>query len=161
LAASKGQSGHIADTGAQPGYRFPANWLAVTLAASPLKERHMNFLDSFEPQTKSILRIVTGLLFFSAGLAKILHFPSVPGLSTVMPTDWPEGYAGMIELIAGVFSRYAAFICSGEMAIAYFIGHFPKSPLPVINGGITAILFCFVFLYLAVAGPGPWTINSK
>ncbi len=127
----------------------------------------MTFLDSFEPQTKSILRIVTGLLFFSAGLAKIVHFPEVPGLAHVTPTDWPEGYAGMIELIfgglvtIGFYSRYAAFICSGEMAFAYFIGHFPKSPLPVVNGGITAILFCVAFLYLAVAGPGPWTINRK
>ncbi|MES2293816.1 MAG: DoxX family protein [Pseudomonadota bacterium] len=127
----------------------------------------MNFLDSFSPQTKSILRIVTGLLFFSAGLAKILHFPSIPGLANVHPTDWPEGYAGMIELVGGAlvtigfFSRYAAFICSGEMAFAYFIGHFPHGPLPVVNGGMTAILFCFNFLYLAVAGPGPWAINQK
>ena len=73
----------------------------------------------------------------------------------------------LIELIGGAlvmlgfYSRIAAFICSGEMAFAYFIGHFPKSPLPVVNGGLEAILFCFVFLYLAVAGPGPWAINRK
>ena len=127
----------------------------------------MNFLDSFSPQMKSILRFVTGLLFFSIGLSKIAHFPAMPSMASVTPTDWPEGYAGMIEMIGGAlvmvgfFSRYAAFICSGEMAFAYFIAHFPKSPLPVINGGGTAILFCFVFLYLAVAGPGPWAINQK
>jgi putative oxidoreductase len=127
----------------------------------------MSFLDSFSPQMKSILRIVTGLLFFSVGLAKIVHFPAVPSLAGVTPTDWPEGYAGMIEMIGGAlvmlgfFSRYAAFICSGEMAFAYFIGHFPKSALPVINGGSGAIMYCFVFLYLAVAGPGPWSINQK
>jgi putative oxidoreductase len=127
----------------------------------------MNFLNSFEPQAKSVLRFVTGLLFFSIGLAKIVHFPMVPFLAHVTPTEWPEGPAGLIELIGGAlvmlgfYSRIAAFICSGEMAFAYFIGHFPKSPLPILNGGFEAILFCFVFLYLAVAGPGPWTINKK
>ena len=126
----------------------------------------MNFLDSFSPQTKSILRIVTGLLFFSAGLAKILHFPSIPGLAGVQPTDWPEGYAGMIELIGGAlvtigfFSRYAAFICSGEMAFAYFIGHFPKGFIPLLNGGNLAIMLCFACLYLACAGGGPWSLDA-
>lgn len=127
----------------------------------------MNFLNSFEPQAKAILRIIVGLCFFSIGLAKIAHFPMVPFLANVTITEWPEGPAGTIELIGGLlvmlgfYSRIAAFICSGEMAFAYFIGHFPKSPLPIINGGFEAILFCFVFLYLAVGGPGPWAINKK
>lgn len=127
----------------------------------------MNFLNSFEPQAKAILRIIVGLLFFSIGLAKIVHFPMVPFFANVTITEWPEGPAGTIELIGGLlvmlgfYSRIAAFICSGEMAFAYFIGHFPKSPLPIINGGFEAILFCFVFFYLAVAGPGPWAINKK
>jgi len=127
----------------------------------------MNFLNRFEPHAKSILRIVVGLCFFSIGLAKIVHFPMVPFFANVTPTEWPEGPAGLIELIGGAlvmlgfYSRWAAFICSGEMAFAYFIGHFPKSALPIVNGGFEAILFCFVFFYLAVAGPGPWTINRK
>jgi putative oxidoreductase len=73
--------------------------------------------------------------------------------------------AGAIELVGGLlitiglFTRLAAFICSGEMAVAYFMGHFPKSPWPVVNMGEGAILFCFVFLYLAAAGPGAWSLD--
>jgi putative oxidoreductase len=127
----------------------------------------MNFLDPYAPQIKSILRIVAGLLFFSFGIAKLLHFPAVPMFAGVKPTDFPEGIAGWIETISGAlillgfFSRVAAFIASGEMAAAYFVAHFPASFFPVINGGTPAILFCFVFLYFAATGPGPWAINQK
>ena len=127
----------------------------------------MNFLDPYAPQIKSILRIVAGLLFLHYGIAKILHFPAVPMLANITPGSWPEGPAGTIELIGGalvligLFSRIAAFILSGEMAVAYFIGHFPHGFYPVVNGGGAAILFCFVFLYLAAAGPGPWALNQK
>jgi putative oxidoreductase len=133
----------------------------------------MSFLDSYSLQLKSILRIVTGLLFFSVGLAKIAHFPSLPMFADVTPFVGLEGWGGMIELVGGAlvcvgfFSRYAAFICSGEMAIAYFLAHWaivtsaPHSPYPVVNGGSTAILYCFVFLFFAAAGPGPWAINQK
>ena len=133
----------------------------------------MSFLDSYSPQIKSILRIVTGLLFFSVGLAKIGHFPHIDMFAKVQPFDGIEGWGGMIELIGGAlvcvgfFSRYAAFICSGEMAIAYFLAHWaivtpsPHSFYPVINGGAAAILYCFVFLFFAAAGPGPWAINQK
>ena len=133
----------------------------------------MSFLDSYSAQIRSILRIVTGLLFFSVGLAKIVHFPSLPMFAKVVPFDGIEGWGGMIELVGGAlvcigfFSRYAAFICSGEMAIAYFLAHWaivtpaPHSFYPVINGGSTAILYCFVFLYFAAVGPGPWAINQK
>jgi putative oxidoreductase len=127
----------------------------------------MNFLDPYAPQLKSILRIVAGLLFLHIGIAKLLHFPMVPMFANVTPTAWPEGYAGCIELVGGaliflgLFSRIAAFICSGEMAVGYFTVHMAISPYPVINGGAAAILFCFVYLYLAAAGPGPWAINQK
>jgi len=133
----------------------------------------MNFLDSFAPQIKALLRIMAGLLFFSVGLAKIAHFPLVPMFADAKPFVGIEGWAGMIELVGGAliiigfFSRYAAFICSGEMAIAYFYGHWaivtgsPHSPFPVVNGGATAILYCFIFLYFAASGPGPWAINQK
>ena len=133
----------------------------------------MSFLDSYSDYTKAILRIVTGLLFFSVGLAKIVHFPHVDMFAKVVPFDGIEGWGGMIELIGGalvcigLFSRYAAFICSGEMAIAYLLAHWaivtptPHSFYPVINGGAAAILYCFVFLYFAAAGPGPWAINQK
>jgi len=127
----------------------------------------MNFLDSFSPQIRAILRIVVGLLFLSFGIAKLLHFPAVPMFAAVKPTDFPEGVAGWIETITGAlvllgfFSRIAAFIASGEMAAAYFMAHFPRSPFPVVNGGAPAILFCFIFLYFAASGPGIWAVNQK
>jgi putative oxidoreductase len=80
---------------------------------------------------------------------------------------FPVGPAGVIEtvggalIVLGLFSRYAAFICSGEMAVAYFLAHFPRSPYPLLNGGGEAVLYCFLFLYLASAGPGAFAINRK
>ena len=133
----------------------------------------MGFLDSYAPQIKSILRIVSGLLFFSVGLAKIAHFPLVPMFAEAKPFVGIEGWAGMIELvfgaliILGFYSRIAAFIASGEMAIAYFYGHWGlftdtvHSAFPVQNGGATAILYSFIFLYFAASGPGPWALNQK
>ena len=133
----------------------------------------MNFLDPYAPQIKGLLRIMSGLLFFGVGLAKIAHFPLLPMFADAKPFVGIEGWAGMIELVGGAlivlgfFSRIAAFICSGEMAVAYFLGHWaivtgnPHSFFPVINGGATAILYCFVFLYFAASGPGPWAINQK
>jgi putative oxidoreductase len=127
----------------------------------------MNFLDSYAGPIKALLRIVAGLLFLHFGIAKLFHFPAVPMFATVAPTDWPEGYAGIVETITGAlvllgfYSRYAAFIASGEMAFAYFLYHFQQGFWPAANGGSAAILFCFVFLYLAAAGPGPWALNQK
>jgi putative oxidoreductase len=125
----------------------------------------MTFLSKYQPQLLALLRIVAGLLFLEHGTMKLLHFP------TSMPM--PAGTMGMvlmtagaIELVGGAlvtigwFTRIAAFIMSGEMAFAYFLGHFPKSFYPVINGGGEAILFCFVFLYIAAAGAGPWSVDA-
>ena len=95
----------------------------------------MNFLDSLSAPSKAVLRIVTGLLFLAVGIAKIFHFPAVPMFANIQPTDWPLGAAGMIELIGGtlvmlgLFSRFAAFICSGEMAYAYFSAHTKLVPI--------------------------------
>ena len=133
----------------------------------------MSFLDSYAPQIKALLRIMTGLLFLGVGLAKILHFPNVAMFAEVKPFVGIVGWAGMIELVTGpliilgFFSRYAAFIASGEMAIAYLYGHWGlftpamNSFFPVQNGGATAILYAFIFLYFAASGPGPWAINQK
>lgn len=133
----------------------------------------MRFLDSYAPQTKALLRIMTGLLFLGVGLAKILHFPHVEMFAKVQPFVGLVGWAGMIELVTGpliilgFFSRYAAFIASGEMAIAYFYGHWGlftpamNSFFPVQNGGATAILYTFIFLYFAASGPGTWALNQK
>ena len=122
------------------------------------------WLSRWQPQVLAILRIVVGLLFLEHGLQKFFGFP-VP---FPMPGPLPPMVmaAGAIELIAGalvtigLFTRLAAFIASGEMAVAYFIGHFPKGFWPVENMGEGAILYCFIFLYIAAAGPGAWNIDG-
>ncbi len=127
----------------------------------------MTFLDRYQPQLLSVLRIVAGLLFLEHGTQKILGFPP---MTMAIPPDYATVImaAGLIELVGGalivlgLFSRIAAFICSGEMAAAYWLGHFAKGgPFPAVNGGDAAILFCFVFLYIAAAGPGPWAVNQR
>jgi putative oxidoreductase len=132
-------------------------------------ERFMGFLGKFSPQLLGITRIVIGLLFLEHGTAKVLNFPhaaeAAPRVFDIMA--WPAGPAGIIELVAGAmivlgfFSRWAAFIASGEMAFAYFMAHAARSPYPLLNGGGEAICFCFIFLYLAAAGPGSFAINRK
>ena len=129
----------------------------------------MDFLDKYSVQIKGLLRIVIGLLFLEHGLNKMIHFPMAAN-AVVHPYNlmaFPVGPAGVIEVVCGalivlgLFSRYAAFIASGEMAFAYFLGHFPHGPFPSLNGGGLAIAFCFVFLWLAAAGPGAFAINKK
>lgn len=121
------------------------------------------WLSRWEPQLLAVLRIVVGLLFLEHALSKFFAFP-VP--FPVHPLPPMLIAAGIIELTAGVlvtiglFTRIAAFIASGEMAVAYFIGHFPKGFWPIQNMGEGAILFCFVFLYIAAAGPGAWSIDG-
>ena len=121
------------------------------------------WLSRWQPQLLAVLRIVVGLLFLEHALSKFLAFP-VP--FPVYPLPPMLLAAGAIELAAGVlvtiglFTRIAAFIASGEMAVGYFIGHFPKGFWPIANMGEAAILFCFVFLYIAAAGPGAWSIDA-
>jgi putative oxidoreductase len=115
------------------------------------------------PRVLSLLRIVAGLLFVEHGVAKVFGFPSGPGLFHLPPLMM---VAGLIETIGGVlvvlglFTRAAAFIMSGEMAVAYFTWQFPHGFLPLVNHGEAAILYCFVFLYLAAAGSGPWGLDA-
>jgi putative oxidoreductase len=122
-------------------------------------------LARWQPQILSILRIMSALLILQFGTAKILGFPAVPMFQGVTLGSL-SGVAGMIELVVGallligLFSRPAAFILSGEMAFAYFIGHASKGFIPLVNGGTLAALFCFVYLYLASAGPGPWSVDA-
>jgi putative oxidoreductase len=124
----------------------------------------MGFLDKYASQILGITRIVAGLLFLEHGLTKHLNFP--PGTMHPPIASLP-GLAGVIEIVAGAmivlgfFSRPAAFVASGTMAFAYFIAHFPRNFFPVNNGGDAAILFCFLFLYIAAAGPGAFSINKK
>ena len=120
------------------------------------------YLARYQPQALALLRIVTGLLFLEHGLSKFFDI-AVP--FPVHPLPTLLAVAGAIELVGGflitigLFTRLAAFICSGEMAVAYFYGHFPKGFWPAANMGEAEILFCFVFLYLAAAGPGAWSVD--
>lgn len=122
-------------------------------------------LARFEPMVLSIFRIITGLLMFQFAAAKLFKIPVVAPFDKV-ETFSLYGVAGMFELvfgallILGLFSRCAAFVLCGEMAFAYFISHFPKGFIPLLNGGNLAILFCFACLYLTCAGGGPWSVDA-
>jgi putative oxidoreductase len=124
------------------------------------------FLSRWSPQLLSVLRIITALLFFAHGSAKFFGFPQVEMLANVSLAS-PGGIAGILELVGGalliigLFSRLAAFILSGLMAVAYFMAHAPQNFHPILNGGEGAILFCFIFLYIAAAGPGPWSVDAS
>ncbi len=122
-------------------------------------------LAAWTPRVLSILRIITGLLIIQHGMAKIIGFPVVPMFATLKPFSL-IGTAGLLELIGGalliigLWTRPVAFILSGLMAFAYFIGHFPKDFYPLINGGTLAIMYCFTCLYLSTAGAGPWSVDA-
>jgi putative oxidoreductase len=117
------------------------------------------------PRVLSLLRIVAALLFLEHGTQKMFDFPVTP---THMPYVLGSlmGVQGVLEVVGGalvllgLFTRPVAFILSGNMAVAFFMAHFPKSPFPALNGGDAAVLFCFVFLYLACAGAGPWSVDA-
>lgn len=121
-------------------------------------------LSPWSPQMLSILRIVTALLFLQHGMAKLLHYPQVASFDNLQLMSL-IGLAGAIELVGslllliGLFSVPVAFIMSGQMAVAYFMAHAPRGFIPLLNNGEGAILFCFVFLYIACAGPGPWSVD--
>jgi putative oxidoreductase len=119
----------------------------------------------WSPRLLSILRIVTAFLFIQHGSMKLLGFPpseAFPGLNLFSLT-W---FAGALELFGGLlvllgfFTRPVAFILSGEMAFAYFMAHAPHGFFPILNRGELAVLYCFVFLYLAVAGGGVWSVDQ-
>ncbi|MDL2410662.1 DoxX family protein [Rhizobium calliandrae] len=117
------------------------------------------------PRILAVLRIITGLLFLEHATMKFLQFPAaIPGLPYPLPAIML--IAGAIEVVTGAFitvgfyTRLAAFIASGEMAAAYFMAHAPQSFWPALNMGEPAILFCFIFLYFAVAGGGAWALDN-
>src|ERR1700756_722257 len=126
------------------------------------------FGASYQPLVLSLFRFITGLLLLQYGVAKIFKFPALPYFANLPPLITA---AGTIELVLGallmigLFSRIVAFILSGEMAFAYFLGHMFKDAskpvfLPLLNGGTAAILFCFACLYLATAGGGPYSVDA-
>jgi putative oxidoreductase len=122
---------------------------------------------SWAPYLLSTLRIVTAFLFVQYGSTKLLAFPAamMPGGGTAPLASLP-GFAGALELVGGalllvgLFTRPVAFILAGEMAVAYFMGHAPRGFWPILNEGGPAILFCFLWLYISSAGPGPWSIDA-
>jgi putative oxidoreductase len=122
-------------------------------------------LANSQPAALSLFRFITGLLLFQYGVAKLFKFPAGTMFEKVELFSL-IGAAGTLELVLGgllmigLFSRIVAFILSGEMAFAYFIGHFPKGFFPLFNNGTAAILFCFACLYLATAGGGPYSIDE-
>ena len=119
------------------------------------------------PQLLSVLRIVVAFLYMQVGSAKWFAFPAaiMPGGGTA-PVGSLVWFAGVIEvvggtlLLLGLFTRPVAFILSGEMAFAYFIGHAGHGFWPVLNQGAPAIFYCFTFLYMSAAGPGPWSLDA-
>jgi putative oxidoreductase len=123
--------------------------------------------EHLRPQALAVLRIMTGLLFLAHGTQKFLGFPAGERAGSGLAMDGPGAWAGLIEIVCGLlvalglFTRPAAFLASGTMAVAYFLAHAPQSFFPVNNGGDAAILYCFVFLYLAVAGPGAWSLDRS
>ena len=122
---------------------------------------------SLAPYLLSVLRIVAAFLFIQYGTAKwfALPAPLMPGGGTV-PLMSQAGIAAILEVIGGgllligLFTRPVAFVLSGEMAFAYFLGHAPKGFWPVVNQGSPAILFCFAWLYISAAGAGPWSLDA-
>jgi putative oxidoreductase len=122
-------------------------------------------MAAFAPRALSVLRIITGLMIIEHGMAKLLGYPVVAAFAELKVFSL-LGAAGIIELVGGallilgLFTQPAAFILSGEMAVAYFMVHAPRSFFPLINGGSLAIIYCFACLYLSTAGAGPWCVDA-
>jgi len=132
-------------------------------SGSSLREEVSMFMQSYAAHMYALLRLVTGLLFLWHGTQKLFGFP-LP-----MPFEAPVfivNVAGPIELIggalvmAGLFTRWAAFLCSGLMAAAYWMAHRMKAFFPIENGGELAVLYCFTFLYISAHGPGIWSVDD-
>jgi putative oxidoreductase len=123
------------------------------------------FRARWEPYMLSVLRIVVGLLFMEHGLSKMFNFPPQANHAPYMVMTLVPGLAGILEtvggllIVLGLFTRPVAFILSGEMAFAYFMSHAPRNLYPLLNAGDAAILYCFIFLYFAVAGGGVWSLD--
>lgn len=120
------------------------------------------------PQLLSVLRIMAAFMFMQAGTMKLFAFPmGMPPDGSTAQLMTQVGLAGILEtfggalLLLGLFTRPVAFILSGEMAVAYFQFQFPLSFWPVVNGGVSSVLYCFVWLYFSAAGAGPWSLDAK
>ncbi|SIS72985.1 DoxX family protein [Paracoccus saliphilus] len=124
----------------------------------------LKFLSRYSPYMLSLLRIVSALIFMAHGTQKILGFPASDMNPGVMSLPWIAGIMELVGgalLILGLFTRPVAFLLSGLMAFAYWMVHAPQNLFPALNGGDAAILYCFIFLYLFFAGPGPISLDAK
>lgn len=114
----------------------------------------------------SILRIVAGAVYITFGTMKLFNYPPMPAGMPPIQLMSQLGLAGTLEVVGGLliliglFTRPVSFVLAGEMAVAYFQGHFPQSFFPSVNMGTPAILYCFIFLYMAFAGAGPWSVDA-
>lgn len=124
-------------------------------------------LSAWEPQLRSVLRIIAGFTFSLHGLQKVFGMlGGINGQGARAELLTLIGVAGVLEafggllLLAGLFTRPVAFVLSGQMAVAYFMAHAPKGFFPILNGGELAVLYCFVFLWLSAAGAGPWSLDQ-
>ena len=122
--------------------------------------------ETWSPRLLSVLRIVTAFIYLAHGTQKLFGIPpSARGTTVELASRM--GAAGVIEMVGGLlillglFTHLTAFICSGEMAAAYFLSHAPRGLLPIQNGGELPVLFCFIFLYRAAAGGGPWSLDAR
>ena len=124
-----------------------------------------SFFETWAPRMLSVFRIVVGLLFIEHGTAKLIHFPEVATFDNLQLFSL-VGFSAVLEftggalLLVGLFTRAAAFILSGEMAVAYFMVHAPRGFFPLLNQGEAAVFYCFAFLYLFVAGGGAWSLDN-
>jgi putative oxidoreductase len=163
VVLSSGPEFHFAQRGL---WEQPQRFVSLSLNGK-FRRPYMNSdrVAKYLPETLSIVRIVVALLFLEHGSAKLLGFPPPPnGAPAAMTLLWLQGaieLVGGVLLAAGLFTRPVAFILSGNMAVAYFMAHAAKSFFPVLNGGDSAILYCFVFLLFFVAGPGRWSVDSE
>lgn len=120
------------------------------------------FMSRFDAETYALMRIVVGFLFLWHGSQKLVGFPGgIPDAPAfVLYIAGPIELIGGIMILVGFFTRPVAFLCSGLMAAAYWMAHGLNAPLPIQNGGELAVVYCFVFLFIAAHGPGIWSIDS-
>ncbi len=126
--------------------------------------RYLEDLERWSPYALGVLRIVTGLIFLLHGTQKLFGFP--PPTNPMPPAFSLFWIGGVLEMVGGLlvlvglFTRPAAFLLSGEMAVAYWMFHAPRNLYPTLNGGDAAILYCFIFLFLVFAGPGALSVDG-